>query len=42
MPVHIDDARLNAAGLCHRKLETGFRRGDVAVWRKQELDRVPA
>jgi hypothetical protein len=40
MAVHIDDARLNAPGLCDCKLEKSFRCNRIAIWREQEVDGV--
>ena len=38
VPIHIDDARVNVAGL--RKLEKAFRRNSITIWREQEVDGV--
>src|SRR5512133_2880475 len=41
VPIDINDARLDAAGLCDGKLENALCGNEVAVWREQEIDCVP-
>ena len=37
VPIYVDDARPNVAGLSERKLEKAFRGDQIAFWRRKSM-----